>query len=189
MNLNKKLGLGGATFGGSKNNNKPISNKIFGNVTIENSIKLIEYAFKMGIKVFDTSPLYGAGKSELSYGEALKKLNRSEFFISSKCGRLLRSENSKKPPSEISIINDKVETIFDYSEKGIRNSVYESLERLNLDYLDSLLLHDPDQAGMEKEAIESAFPAMLNLKKEGIVKNIGCRKADRIFCFRSSRSL
>ena len=174
MNLNKKLGLGGATFGGSKNNNKPISNKIFGNVTIENSIKLIEYAFKMGIKVFDTSPLYGAGKSELSYGEAFKKFNRSEFFISSKCGRLLRSENSKKPPSEISIINDKVETIFDYSEKGIRNSVYESLERLNLDYLDSLLLHDPDQAGMEKEAIESAFPAMLNLKKEGIVKNIGC---------------
>ena len=174
MNKNKKLGLGGATFGGSKNNNKPISSKIFGNVTIENSIELIRYAFKNGIKIFDTSPLYGAGKSELSYGKALKDLKRSEFFITSKCGRLLRSENSKVPPSENSIINDKVETIFDYSEKGIRNSVYESLERLNLDYLDSLLLHDPDQANMEKEAIKTAFPTMLKMKNEGIVKNIGC---------------
>ena len=174
MNTNKKLGLGGATFGGSKNNNKLISRKIFGNVSIENSIELIEYAFKNGIKVFDTSPLYGAGKSELSYGNALKNLNQSDFFITSKCGRLLRSKNSKKPPSEDSIINNKVETIFDYSEEGIRNSVYESLERLNLNYLDSLLLHDPDQANMEKEAIESAFPAMLKMKDEGIVKNIGC---------------
>ncbi len=174
MNKNKKLGLGGATFGGSKNNNKLISKKIFGNVSIENSIELIDYAFKKGIKVFDTSPLYGSGKSELSYGVALKNLNRSDFFISSKCGRLLRCNNSSEPPSENSIINDKVETIFDYSERGIRNSVYESLKRLNLNYLDSLLLHDPDQAGMEKEAIEFAFPAMLSLKKEGIVRNIGC---------------
>ena len=53
MNTNKKLGLGGATFGGSKNNNKLISRKIFGNVSIENSIELIRYAYKNGIKVFD----------------------------------------------------------------------------------------------------------------------------------------
>ena len=76
MNTNKKLGLGGATFGGSKNNNKLISKKIFGNVSIENSIELIEYAFKNGIKVFDTSPLYGAGKSAVSYTHLTLPTNR-----------------------------------------------------------------------------------------------------------------
>ena len=58
MNTNNKLGLGGATFGGSKNKNKIISSKIFGNVSIDKSTELIEYAFNKGIKTFDTSPLY-----------------------------------------------------------------------------------------------------------------------------------
>ena len=174
MNTNKKLGLGGATFGGSKNNNKLISSKIFGNVSIDKSIELIEYAFKKGIKTFDTSPLYGSGKSEISYGNALKNFKRDDFFITSKCGRLLKEINSTNLATEKAILNDKADTIFDFSEKGIRISVEESLKRLKLDYLDSLLLHDPDQANMENEAVKHAFPAMMKIKEEGLVKNIGC---------------
>ena len=174
MNTNKKLGLGGATFGGSKNNNKIISSKIFGNVSIDKSIELIEYAFYNGIKTFDTSPLYGSGRSEISYGRALKNFNRDDFFITTKCGRLLRDTNSNNLATEESIINDKAEPEFDYSERGIRLSVEESLKRLKVDFLDSLLLHDPDQANMEKEAIEYAFPTMIKIKEEGLVKNIGC---------------
>tara|TARA_B100000579_G_scaffold95539_2_gene75664 strand:- start:591 stop:1559 length:969 start_codon:yes stop_codon:yes gene_type:complete len=174
MKINNKLGLGGATFGGSKNNNKVISSKIFGNVSIEKSIELIEYAYNKGIKTFDTSPLYGSGKSEISYGKAIKNFKRDDFFISSKCGRIIKDKYSKNLASENSIINNNVEIVFDYSEKGIINSVEESLKRLNLNYLDSLLLHDPDQADMEKEAVETAFPSMIRLKEEGIVKNIGC---------------
>ena len=49
MNTNNKLGLGGATFGGSKNNNKIISSKIFGNVSIDKSTELIEYAFRKSL--------------------------------------------------------------------------------------------------------------------------------------------
>ena len=75
---------------------------------------------------------------------------------------------------EQSIINDKAEPVFDYSEKGIRISVEESLKRLNIDFIDTLLLHDPDQADMEKEAIKYAFPTMIKIKEEGLVKNIGC---------------
>jgi len=174
MNTNKKLGLGGATFGGSKNNNKLISSKIFGNVSIDKSIELIEYAFKKGIKTFDTSPLYGSGKSEISYGNALKNFKRDDFFITSKCGRILKEINSTNLATEKAIKNDKADTIFDFSEKGIRISVEESLKRLKLDYLDSLLLHDPDQANMENEALKHAFPAMMKIKEEGLVKNIGC---------------
>lgn len=174
MKINNKLGLGGATFGGSKNNNKVISSKIFGNVSIEKSIELIEYAYNKGIKTFDTSPLYGSGKSEISYGKAIKNFKRDDFFISSKCGRIIKDKYSKNLASENSIISNNVEIVFDYSEKGIINSVEESLKRLNLNYLDSLLLHDPDQADMEKEAVETAFPSMIRLKEEGIVKNIGC---------------
>jgi len=174
MKINNKLGLGGATFGGSKNNNKVISSKIFGNVSIEKSIELIEYAYNKGIKTFDTSPLYGSGKSEISYGKAIKNFKRDDFFISSKCGRIIKDKYSKNLASENSIISNNVEIVFDYSEKGIISSVEESLKRLNLNYLDSLLLHDPDQADMEKEAVETAFPSMIRLKEEGIVKNIGC---------------
>lgn len=174
MKINNKLGLGGATFGGSKNNNKIISSDIFGNVSIDRSIELIEYAYNKGIKTFDTSPLYGSGKSEISYGKAIKNFKRNDFFISSKCGRIIKDKYSKKIASENSIIKDNVYTVFDYSEKGIIDSVEESLKRLNLDYLDSLLLHDPDQANMEKEATDIAFPAMIRLKEEGVVKNIGC---------------
>ena len=50
----------------------------------------------------------------------------------------------------------------------------ESLKRLNIDLIDTLLLHDPDQADMEKEAIKYAFPTMIKIKEEGLVKNIGC---------------
>ena len=174
MKINNKLGLGGATFGGSKNNNKVISSKIFGNVSIEKSIELIEYAYNKGIKTFDTSPLYGSGKSEISYGKAIKNFKRDDFFISSKCGRIIKDKYSKNLASENSIISNNVEIVFDYSEKGIISSVEESLKRLNLNYLDSLLLHDPDQADMEKEAVETAFPSMIKLKEEGVVKNIGC---------------
>ena len=174
MNTNKKLGLGGATFGGSKNNNKLISSKIFGNVSIDKSIELIEYAFKKGIKTFDTSPLYGSGKSEISYGNALKNFKRDDFFITSKCGRLLKEINTTNLATEKIIMHDKADTVFDFSEKGIRVSVEESLKRLKLDYLDSLLLHDPDQANMENEAVKHAFPEMMKIKEEGLVKNIGC---------------
>ena len=105
MNTNNKLGLGGATFGGSKNNNKIISSKIFGNVSIDKSTELIEYAFNKGIKTFDTSPLYGSGKSEISYGRALKNFNRDDFFITTKCGRILKDTNSNNLATEESIIN------------------------------------------------------------------------------------
>lgn len=165
-----KLGLGGATFGNL------LANGIFGGVSKESTVEIINYAFESGIKIFDTAPLYGFGRSELWYGRALKGIPREQYNITSKCGRLIRNPNNKKniQITESEIDRGEGNAIFDYSPEGIRRSVDETLNRLNTDYLDTLLLHDPDQGDKEEEAVKYAFPEMLKLKEEGVVKKIGC---------------
>jgi len=171
MNSNlSKLGLGGATFG------NVLADGIFGGVNQEKTIKIINFSYESGIKKFDTAPLYGFGRSELWYGRALKGIKREDINLTSKCGRLIRNSRNKKSSkiSELEIDKGYGEPIFDYSKDGIRRSVEESLLRLKTDYLDTLLLHDPDQGNLEKEAIRFAFPEMLKMKEEGVIKNIGC---------------
>ena len=167
MNKNfHKLGLGGATFGNI------LADGIFGGVNQEKSIEIIDYAYESGIRIFDTAPLYGFGRSELWYGRALKGKKRESLNLTSKCGRLIRNLRNKKNSkiNEIDIDKGYGEPIFDYSPDGIRRSVEESLMRLKTDYLDTLLLHDPDQGGLEKEALIFAFPEMMKMKEEGIIK-------------------
>ena len=171
MNKNfHKLGLGGATFGNI------LADGIFGGVNQEKSIEIIDYAYESGIRIFDTAPLYGFGRSELWYGRALNGKKRQSLNLTSKCGRLIRNLRNKKNSkiNEIDIDKGYGEPIFDYSPDGIRRSVEESLMRLKTDYLDTLLLHDPDQGGLEKEALIFAFPEMMKMKEEGIIKKIGC---------------
>jgi D-threo-aldose 1-dehydrogenase len=168
-NIKQKLGLGGATFGNI------LAEGMFGGVTEEESFEIINHAFRSGIKIFDTAPYYGFAKSELWYGRALKKIKRNEYNLTSKCGRLIVNYNSQKQKvSSKEIENNKLEAIYDYSPSGIRRSVEESLERLQTSYLDTLLLHDPDQANKEYESIKYAFPEMIKLKEEGLVRSIGC---------------
>tara|TARA_A100001037_G_scaffold305288_1_gene344813 strand:- start:5493 stop:6452 length:960 start_codon:yes stop_codon:yes gene_type:complete len=171
MNNNlSKLGLGGATFG------NVLADGIFGGVNQEKAIEIINYAYESGIKIFDTAPLYGFGRSELWYGRALSGIKRGSINLTSKCGRLIRNLRNKNDSiiSDIDIDKGYGEPVFDYSRDGIRRSVEESLARLKTDYLDTLLLHDPDQGGLESEAYQSAFPEMAKMKEEGIVKNVGC---------------
>ncbi len=171
MNNNlSKLGLGGATFG------NVLADGIFGGANQEKTIEIINYAYESGIKIFDTAPLYGFGRSELWYGRALKGIKRENINLTSKCGRLIRNSRNKNSSkiNEMEIDKGYGEPIFDYSKDGIRRSTEESLLRLKTDYLDTLLLHDPDQGGLEREAVRFAFPEMLKMKEEGIIKNIGC---------------
>ena len=142
MNNNlSKLGLGGATFG------NVLADGIFGGVNQEKTIEIINYAYESGIKIFDTAPLYGFGRSELWYGRALSGIKRGSINLTSKCGRLIRNLRNKNDSiiSDIDIDKGYGEPVFDYSRDGIRRSVEESLARLKTDYLDTLLLHDPDQ--------------------------------------------
>ena len=168
-NLKQKLGLGGATFGNI------FAEGLFGGVTEEKSFEIINHAYQSGIKIFDTAPYYGFAKSELWYGRALNKFKRSEYNLTSKCGRLIvnqKSNNLRVTSEEIESL--ELQAIYDYSPSGIRRSVEESLERLQTNYLDTLLLHDPDQANKENESIKYAFPEMMKIKEEGLVRSIGC---------------
>lgn len=118
----------------------------------ENPVKVIETAFENGIDFFDHADIYGGGACEEIFGKALKEssVKREDLFIQSKCG----------------IVPGKM---FDFSKEHIIASVEDSLKRLEMDYMDALLLHRPD-ALMEPEEVAAAFD---ELEKAGKVKYFG----------------
>lgn len=124
-------------------------------------------ALESGVTLFDTAPLYGHGLSELRLGRALQGVRRDEFEVQTKVGRLL------VPGEEASIFEGTppVHPVFDYSRDGVLRSVEASLQRLQLDRVDSLLIHDPDEHW--QDAVDHAVPALAQLRAEGVVRRIG----------------
>ncbi len=112
--------------------------------------EFVETAISNGANFFDHADIYGAGKSEEVFGKAIKKYNREDIIIQTKCG----------------IVPGKM---FDFSYEHIVESVNGSLKRLGSDYIDVLLLHRPD-ALMEPQEVARAFDY---LKTSGKVKNFG----------------
>ena len=118
------------------------------------ALDLIESAAKSGINYFDTAPFYGAGKSEIVLGLALKRLPRQSFYIATKVGR-----------------NEKC--CFDYSAKEIRRLVENSLKKLHVEYIDLIQVHDPEFVDDLTIILEETLPELERLKKEGKVRYIG----------------
>lgn len=123
-------------------------------MTVDQVEELIESALAVGINAFDIADCYGHGKCEQILGEVLKRRPdlREKMWIQSKCG--IRMEEF---------------TYFDFSKEHILEAVDGILERLNVDYIDSLLLHRPD-ALMEPAEIAEAFDL---LKAQGKVIDFG----------------
>lgn len=123
-------------------------------MTVDQVEDLIESALEVGINAFDIADCYGHGKCEQILGEVLKRRPdlREKMWIQSKCG--IRMEEF---------------TYFDFSKEHILEAVGGILERLNVDYIDSLLLHRPD-ALMEPAEIAEAFDL---LKSQGKVIDFG----------------
>ena len=123
-------------------------------MTVYQVEELIESALAVGINAFDIADCYGHGKCEQILGEVLKCRPdlREKMWIQSKCG--IRMEEF---------------TYFDFSKEHILEAVDGILERLNVDYIDSLLLHRPD-ALMEPAEIAEAFDL---LKSQGKVIDFG----------------
>ena len=136
-----KIGMGGAPLGG---------------LDSRTAQDTLEYAFAQGIRYFDTAPLYGSGLSEIHNGGFLSTLPRNDFVLSSKVGRLII------PGQDIP---------FNYTKEGILRSIDESLTRLNLDSLDIVLIHDPDNH--YSSALNEAFPTLAKLREQGVIKAIG----------------
>ena len=127
----------------------------------------VRAALDHGWRLFDTAPLYGHGLSELRLGRALQGVPRDDFEVQTKVGRVLL------PGEQPSIFEGTppLHPVFDFTADGVRRSLEASLERLQLDRIDSLLLHDPDDHW--QEAIDVAYPALERFRSEGVVRRIG----------------
>jgi D-threo-aldose 1-dehydrogenase len=167
-----RLGFGGASIGG-----------LFEPVTDVAATAVVEHAWSIGVRLFDVAPLYGYGAAERRMGSVLAARPRDEYVLSTKVGRLVRRLSDLQPGDDVdrqaiggredayyANIGDR-RIIFDYSADGIRRSVEASLERLGLERIDILYIHDPDTHW--REALEGAYPALDRLRAEGTVRAIG----------------
>jgi D-threo-aldose 1-dehydrogenase len=152
-----RVGLGGGPLG---NYLRPISD--------EQAQDVIDTAWAAGIRYFDTAPFYGLGLSERRVGRALRAYPRCEYVLSTKVGRLVRPGPGG---AGIFAVADDRHVEWDFTRDGVLRSVSDSLERLGLDRIDVLLIHDPDHHW--PQALDEAYPALAELRSQGVVRAIG----------------
>ena len=142
----------------------------------------IDAAWEIGMRYFDTAPLYGLGLSERRVGDALRERPRHEYFLSTKVGRLLDPDTSFRPgTSRYGFVNPMPFSVhFDYSYDGVMRSFEESLGRLALSRIDYLLVHDIGEAthGDGDEAhfaalADGGYRALDELRDTGDISAIG----------------
>jgi D-threo-aldose 1-dehydrogenase len=167
-----RLGFGSAPIGG-----------LFSAVTDSDAVATVRRAWELGVRYFDTAPLYGYGASERRIGAALAEMPRDEFSVSTKVGRLIRPSDALADDADIDrqeldgredafyVGTGPVRPVFDYSYDGVMRSLEESLGRLGLDRVDIAYIHDPDDHW--EAAISGAYPALERLRRDGVVKAIG----------------
>jgi D-threo-aldose 1-dehydrogenase len=167
-----RLGLGGAPIGG-----------LYSPVGDAEATATLERAWDLGVRYYDTAPLYGYGSSERRFGAVLRARPRADYVLSTKVGRLIRPVDAIGPGADVDrqALDGRddaffgraqpVRPVFDYSADGVRSSIEESLARLGLERIDIAFIHDPDDHW--RVAIEGAYPALHRLREEGIVGAIG----------------
>jgi D-threo-aldose 1-dehydrogenase len=161
------LGLGCATLGGSR---VPVSR--------EEAEAIVRAAWAAGVRYVDTAPFYGFGQAERCVGDALRDLPRDEWVLSTKVGRLLRSNPSAAEHRQNRM---PLDAVFDYSYDAIMRSFEDSLQRLGLGRIDILYVHDigPMQHGREghpaimRTLRGGGYRALEELRRCGAVRAIG----------------
>ena len=160
------LGLGGAPLGG---NFVTLTDTVASNIVLE--------AISSGLNYFDTAPWYGFGRSEHTVGNMIRGKN---LKISTKVGRLLKPGAVLKPENYGMIDPLPFHPIYDYSYDGIMRAHQDSLQRLGLEKVDILLVHDIGtfQHGKKNEHYfqqlrESGYRAITELKTNGDIKAVG----------------
>ncbi|MFH9891035.1 aldo/keto reductase [Streptomyces luteogriseus] len=131
----------------------------------------VEAAWQRGIRYFDTAPHYGLGLSERRLGAALREHPRDRYTISTKVGRRLEPSDGGDDLSGGFAVPATHRRVWDFSADGIRRTLESSLERLGLDRVDVVYLHDPDEHA--EEAFREGYPALEKLRSEGVVGAIG----------------
>ena len=157
----------------------PIGN-IFRPIPETDAEAMFATAWDAGVRYFDTAPYYGHGLAELRTGHGLRWQRRDDFVLSTKVGRLLKP--ARRETIDFAPWTDAAPfTItYDYSYDGVMRSFEDSLQRLALERIDILFLHDIDvftrgaeQPAVFAEAMDGAWRALASLREQGAVKAIG----------------
>lgn len=148
----------------------PIGN-LFHEVSDADAAAAIETAWDAGWRYYDVAPHYGLGLAERRLGEVLRTKPRDSYVLSSKVGRLLVDGGTPKTDDEGYAVTTNLRRHWDFSRDGILRSIDESLERIGTDRLDIAYVHDPDDH--YEPALETAFPALVELRDQGVVRAIG----------------
>ncbi|ONK11843.1 aldo/keto reductase [Streptomyces sp. MP131-18] len=161
-----RLGLGLASIGG-----------LFVPVPAEQAAATVDRAWRLGVRLYDTAPVYGYGRSEAYAGAALAPRPRDRFVLCTKVGRLIEPNG----PDTQEIWADPPPGLgprLDYSYAAVLRSLAESLDRLGLDRVDVLHIHDPDED--YPAALADAYRALAELRRAGTVGavSLGVNHAD-----------
>ena len=145
-----RLAFGASSLGG-----------VFREINEKQAIEAVFTAIDNGLNFIDVSPYYGHYKAETVLGKALKQIPRDKYLLSTKVGRYGK---------------DGVNT-WDYSAKRATESVYESMERLNVDHIDLINVHDIEfqvklPGGLQK-IVDETLPALVELRNKGVVSHVG----------------
>lgn len=140
-----EIGYGASSLGG-----------VFHSFDEGRGIDSVFAAIDAGINFIDVSPYYGHYKAETVLGKALKQVPRDKYYLSTKVGRY--GEDGKNT--------------WDYSAERVTRSVYESMERLNIDFIDIINVHDVEFADLN-QIVDETLPALVTLKEKGVVGHVG----------------
>jgi D-threo-aldose 1-dehydrogenase len=132
----------------------------------------VDVAWELGVRYFDTAPHYGLGLSERRLGAALASHPRDSYVVSSKVGRRLEPVDLPDGLDDQGFVVPAThQRVWDFSRDGIHRSLEESLERMGLDRLDIVYLHDPDEHWTD--VLATGYAALEELRTAGIVRAIG----------------
>jgi D-threo-aldose 1-dehydrogenase len=154
-----RLGLGTAPLAG-----------LFEEVPEQQALAVIRRTWKVGIRFYDTAPLYGHGLAEMRVGKVLRDEPRDEFTLATKVGRLLRADAPPEPGQSFRG-TPPVNPVFDFSYDGVMRSVEESRQRLGIERIDILHIHDPDDH--YDAALKCAYRALDHLRADGVIGAVG----------------
>ena len=133
----------------------PLASIFWGNDP-ETAVQTAARAFERGVRFFDTAPFYGLGEAERRLGRALAAAGGERPVIATKAGRLLTTES-----------DGSVGVRFDFGYDAAKRSLESSLERLGVDRVDIVHIHDPDDH--VHEALEGTHPALVALREQGVI--------------------
>jgi D-threo-aldose 1-dehydrogenase len=166
-----RFGLGGV----------PIGNE-FEVVTDADAYKTLEASWAAGVRYYDVSPWYGLGSAERRFGQFLHNQPRDSYLLSTKVGKLLKASPNNKSKEYFPFANSPNNLVFDYTADGVRRSIEDSLQRMGIDRIDVVFVHDisPDNKYLPRPwqeefaiALKGAFPALSKMRDEGIIKAWG----------------